>query len=146
MGYDIGVAITGHEEVGLTLILTDGFGQMAMSDRVFKLLASLSGRMASINGATQIRAGVMRPEIIIALPESKKTDEEEAVRFDKGMGPGMPVRIIREPYFGAIGVVVALPPELQIVETESSVRVLDVELHDGKKVTVPRANVEIIEE
>ena len=62
------------------------------------------------------------------------------------MVPGTPVRIIRQPYFGAIGKVVALPVELQQVESESHVRVLDVEIEDGRIVTVPRANVEIIEE
>jgi hypothetical protein len=56
------------------------------------------------------------------------------------------VRIIRQPYFGAIGLVKFLPVELQQVESESYVRVLDVELDDGTVVTVPRANVEIIEE
>ncbi|HDH96943.1 MAG TPA: hypothetical protein ENF73_04355, partial [Proteobacteria bacterium] len=28
LGYDIGVAITGHEDIGLTLILTEGFGKI----------------------------------------------------------------------------------------------------------------------
>jgi hypothetical protein len=63
-----------------------------------------------------------------------------------GMVADTPVRIIRQPYFGAIGKVVTLPVELQQLESESHVRVLTVELEDGKIVTVPRANVEIIEE
>ena len=46
----------------------------------------------------------------------------------------------------AIGLVKFLPVELQQVESESYVRVLDVELDDDKVVTLPRANVEIIEE
>jgi hypothetical protein len=36
--------------------------------------------------------------------------------------------------------------ELQILESESAVRVVEIKLGDGKIVTVPRANVEIIEE
>jgi len=35
---------------------------------------------------------------------------------------------------------------IYFVETESLVRVLEVELEDGRKVVVPRADVEIIEE
>jgi hypothetical protein len=146
IGYDIGVAITGQEEVGITLIVTDGFGRMRMSERVFRLLSSFSGRVASINGATQIRAGVMRPEIIVPRPELEISGGEEPTRLDKGMEPGMLVRIIRQPCFGEIGRVSALPPEPEVIETESSTRVLVVELADGTKVTVPRANVEIIEE
>ena len=58
---------------------------------------------------------------------------------------GAPIRIIREPYFGKLGRVSGLPVELQELETEAKVRVLEVELEDGKKVVLPRANVEIIE-
>ena len=58
----------------------------------------------------------------------------------------MRVRIIRDPYFGGLGNISDLPVDLQRVETESLVRVLEVQLDDGRKVVVPRANVEIIEE
>lgn len=143
-GEEIGVAITGHEEVGITLIVMEGFGRMMMSERTFDLLKSFEGYNASVNGATQIRAGVLRPEIIIPHEEGAGQASEE--ELSAGMVPGTPVRIIRQPYFGAIGKVVSLPVELQQVDSESHVRVLDVELGDGTVVTVPRANVEIIEE
>jgi hypothetical protein len=143
-GEEIGVAITGHEEVGITLIITEGFGRMTMSQRTFDLLKSFEGYNASVNGATQIRAGVLRPEIIIPHQEGLEQASEEELAA--GMVPGTPVRIIRQPYFGAIGTVVNLPVELQQVDSESYVRVLDVQLGDGRVVTVPRANVEIIEE
>lgn len=145
MGYDIGVAITGSEQVGLTLIITEGFGKMRMADRTFNLLKSLSGKKSSINGATQIRAGVMRPEVIVSSDKalSKKTSD---ISTGLGLEIGTPVRIIREPHFGTIGKVVALPVELAKIETEAKVRVLEVELDNKQKVTLPRANVEIIEE
>jgi len=100
--------------------------------------------MASINGATQIRAGVIRPEIII--PHDKRFDEISGDELAAGMIPGTPVRIISQPYFGVIGRVLSLPVELQQIETKSHVRVLEVEVDDGRVVTIPRANVEIIEE
>ncbi len=142
-GEEIGVAITGQEELGLTVIITEGFGKMRMSQSTFDLLKSFEGYQASVNGATQIRAGVLRPEIIIPHQEIIAQGSEE---LSSGMVPGTPVRIIRQPYFGAIGLVKFLPVELQQLESESYVRVLDVELDDGTVVTVPRANVEIIEE
>ena len=144
IGEEIGVAITGQEEVGISVIITEGFGRMRMSQRTFDLLKSFEGYNASVNGSTQIRAGVLRPEIIIPHGEGLEQASEE--ELSAGMVPGTPVRIIRQPYFGAIGVVVSLPVELQQVDSESYVRVLDVELGDGAVVTVPRANVEIIEE
>ena len=142
-GEEIGVAITGQEEMGLTVIITEGFGTMRMSQSTFDLLKSFEGYQASVNGATQIRAGVLRPETIIPHQEIAEQGSEE---LSSGMVPGTPVRIIRQPYFGAIGLVKFLPVERQQVESESYVRVLDVELDDGTVVTVPRANVEIIEE
>lgn len=149
LGQEIGVAITGQEEIGLTLIITEGFGKMTMAHNTFKLLMSLSGKQAAINGATQIRAGVIRPEIVVPRPDLDPTvmeKEGKAEGFSKGMEPGMAVRIIREPYFGNLGRVASLPIELQKTESESHVRVVEVQLDDGRVVVVPRANVEIIEE
>ncbi|MCX7995448.1 MAG: hypothetical protein N3A65_06740 [candidate division WOR-3 bacterium] len=145
MGYDIGVAITGSEKVGLTIIVTEGFGKLRMADRTFDLLKSLVGKKASINGATQIRAGVMRPEVIVPL-EDGRNKKLSHISMGSGLEVGMAVRIIREPYFGMIGRVVDLPIPLEQIETESKVRILEVQLEDGKRVKLPRANVEIIEE
>ena len=101
--------------------------------------------MACINGATQIRAGVIRPEAIVPLDE--KMDEkgksgEEAIG---GLEIGSPVRVIRQPYFGMIGKVSDLPPALQKLESESKARVLEVQFTEGEKAIIPRANVELIE-
>jgi len=145
LGEDIGVAITGEEDVKTTVIATEGFGALPMSDRTFKLFKEVEGRMSAINGATQIRAGVLRPEIIVPYDEGESfalSDE----RFSDGMAQGSLVRIIRAPHFGEIAKVAGLPVNLQTVQSGSKVRVIEVELEDGRVVTVPRANVEIIEE
>jgi len=144
LGYDLGVAITGSERVGLTVVITEGFGEIAMADRTFRLLASRRGRTASVNGATQIRAGVMRPEIVIPLGP----DDEVPVPplpSDGSLEIGTTVRIIRDPHFGLIGTVAVLPHEPQVLGSGSKSRVLGVTLADGETVTVPRANVELIE-
>jgi hypothetical protein len=148
MGYEIGVAITGHEAVGLTLIITEGFGQIRMSANTFKLLKQFEGQLACVNGATQIRAGVVRPEIIIPRLDLDVTTEVEdtADLLVSGLVVGTLVRVISEPYFGLLGNITQLPVEPQRVETGSYVRVLDIALETGEQVTVPRANVEIIEE
>jgi len=142
IGYDIGVAITGYEDIGLTLICTEGFGKINMSNQTFNLLKTFEGFMAHINGATQIRAGVLRPEIIIPHDQFEPKFSED---LSTGMRPGTTMRVIRAPYFGRLVRVVSLPPELQKIKTESYVRVVEVELEDGRRVVVPRANVEIIE-
>lgn len=146
LGYDIGVAITGQEDINLTIILTEGFGQIRMADKTFHLLQKLDGEVASINGATQIRAGVMRPEIIVSMKQLKAVKEFADEESDGGMTIGTQLRIIREPWFGQLATVVELPPELHVIESGSKARVLVAELKDGSRVTIPRANVELIEE
>jgi len=141
--FDIGVAITGHEPIPWTLIVTEGFGAIRMARRTFELLRSLEGRPASINGATQIRAGVIRPEVIAPSTDDAPVPSDTASQSQLDIGTH--IRIIREPHFGALGTVEELPPELQQVESETWVRVLVARLEDGQRVTVPRANVEIIE-
>jgi hypothetical protein len=145
LGEDIGVAITGEENIDITVIATEGFGALPISERTFNLLKNMEGKMSAINGATQIRAGVLRPEIIIPYDNPDEMDESKE-EFSDGMIKGSLVRVIRAPYFGEIAKVKDLPINLQRVESGSSVRVIELELEDGRVVTVPRANVEIIEE
>ncbi len=144
LGYELGVAITGSEKLGITLVITEGFGSIAMAERTFALLKAREGMKTSINGATQIRAGVVRPEIVIPfVSEGEDTEADATVGL---LGIGSSVRIIREPHFGKLGRVTELPIELQELETEAEVRVLQVEFENGEKTTLPRANVEVIEE
>ncbi len=145
LGYDIGVAITGQEEVPMAIILTEGFGELAMARRTWELLSSLEGKLASINGATQIRAGVIRPEVIVTRDVAGDEAWQEQVPAQQ-LAPGTRVRVIREPHFGKPGRVSALPAELTQIETESKVRVAMVELDGAGEVRVPRANLEIIQE
>lgn len=173
LGYDLGVATTGSERVGLTLIITEGFGDVAMARQTFDLLASRAGDEAAVNGATQIRAGVVRPEIVI--PWSDEAERVESTKRELSvpstqysvlgqpdklgsvgvlpeiapsagyLQPGATVRIIRDPYFGMLGTVSALPSEPQVLGSGSKARVLEVRLVAGERVVVPRANVELLE-
>ena len=146
LGYDLGVAITGTENIGFTLVLTEGFGQIPMASKTFELLQALNGRKASISGATQIRAGVIRPEIIVPRGSEESINTADlSGQVRAGAKIGDPVRVIREPFFGRIGEVVALPSDLLMIPTESHVRVMEIVFADGTKAVVPRANVEIIE-
>jgi hypothetical protein len=143
LGYDIGVAVTGTEKLATTLMLTEGFGKIAMARATFDLLVANDGMSASMSGATQIRAGVIRPEVIISGGKSAATIDTSA---PTGLDIGAPVRCIRAPYFGRIGTVSGLPAQLQRMPSETMVRVVEVALSDGgETIVLPRANVEIIE-
>ena len=144
LGYQIGVAVTGGENIGLTVVVTEGFGPLPMAERTFELIGSFDGRDASMSGATQIRAGVIRPEIII----SSKEGDDHTDRLNlagRGLEPGTPVRLIRKPWFGEIATVTALPEQPARLPTGAIARVLEARRPNGDIVTVPRANVEIVE-
>jgi len=142
LGFDLGVAITGQEKLGLTLIITEGFGEIPMAEKTFDLMKKCAGMKAAVNGATQIRAGVMRPEIIIPQHESIKVSDEAETKLILDVGKS--VRVIREPFFGKIGIIKKLPVELTKLPTESKARVLEVEFPNGERAVIPRANVEVI--
>ncbi|MCA9752596.1 MAG: hypothetical protein KC591_10420 [Gemmatimonadetes bacterium] len=145
LGYDIGVAITGTEEKGVTVVITEGFGRIPMALTTYELLKSREGRKASMNGATQIRAGVIRPEVVVPLEQRAEGGPAASV-VAGGLAPGTRVRIIREPHFGALGTVSELPSPLHRLPSETMVRVLWVDLDEGgARHLLPRANVEIIE-
>jgi hypothetical protein len=145
LGYDLGVAITGTEQVGFILILTEGFGSIPMAEKTFALLLAHAGQQASISGATQIRAGVIRPEIIIPKDGAAGAHSAVTVPQREGIRIGDQVRIIRDPLFGKIGEVASLPADLQKIPTESDVRVMEVRFPDGSKAVIPRTNIELIE-
>ncbi|MCB9479905.1 MAG: hypothetical protein H6684_13265 [Deltaproteobacteria bacterium] len=144
LGYDLGVAITGHETLGVTLVVTEGFGQVDMAKKTYDILAAHEGREACVNGATQIRAGVIRPEVVI--PMDPGDEALVAHEVSHGLDLGAMIRVIRVPYFGRIGKVTSLPAEPVVLDSESKARILEVHLDgDPAPVQVPRANVELIE-
>ncbi len=145
LGFEIGIALTGDEDIPMTLIATEGFGNISISERVISLLQKFDGKSASINGATQVRAGALRPEIVIDLDvQQTAMSKPESIKEQEGLYPGREIRIIRVPFFGKRAVVKSLPSETQKIETGAYCRVLEAQLEDGSLVTVPRANVEVV--
>ena len=144
LGYDLGVAITGGENLATTLVLTEGFGAIAMAERTFELLKCTRAHghrstapRRSARASSGRRSSCRCPSM--ALPSG------EVASSTAGLDTGSTIRVIREPHFGRLGEVTGLPNELQKMESESMVRVLSVKFSDGTEATLPRANVEMIE-
>lgn len=145
LGFDVGLAITGDEKISMTVIITEGFGSLTMAERTHKLFGLLNGRECSINGATQVRAGAIRPEIIVPGSDlailERKLGNTAGVRG--GLVLGGRVKVIRVPFFGQLGEIVELPQAAQALPTGAKARVARVRMMDGKIVTIPRANLEL---
>ena len=143
IGYTLGVAITGSEDIPTSLIVTEGYGKIQMGQQTYDLLKSHDKEFASINGATQIRAGVIRPEIVIPYNENSSSGEISSAS-EKGIQKDSLVRVIRAPHFGSMGRVLDLPHKLHKMESETMVRVAIIDVN-GEKYTIPRSNLEMVE-
>lgn len=53
------------KELGYTLVVTGEFDSETMSDRMRRAVANYTGRVALIDGTTQLRVGVQRPRVIL---------------------------------------------------------------------------------
>lgn len=53
---------------GFTVVVLQGFGEQKIAPDVLELLKAHEGKLALLDGTTQLRVGVKRPQVI--LPES----------------------------------------------------------------------------
>ncbi len=165
LGKELSVGITGHEESDFTIVILEGFGKIPMNQETWDILARHAGKVASIDGTTQIRAGVLRPEVIICTDDSEILREESydssgiagRISGPEGLGvtgvfppavlaqvnQGDRVRCTRPPYFGHWGIIESVPATPQQVECEVITEVAIIKLDDGRLVKVPQANLEI---
>ncbi|HOY67869.1 MAG TPA: glutamate mutase L [Candidatus Ozemobacteraceae bacterium] len=143
LGLPVGRMLTGAARPPFPLVLTEGFGSLPMSERASSLLHAHRGRAAAIDGTTQIRAGSIRPEIVIPLDGAAGASDGTATGH--GLRIGSEVRLIRGSRFGAFGRVTALPEIPAVLATGARVRVAELHLPAGDEtIVVPRANLEII--
>lgn len=153
LGYELNVGLTGQEQPGLTVVVTEGFGRMPVSRGVWELLQPSAGRVVSLDGTTHIRAGAIRPQILISEGSLPENDGEEisygepsevSLHETRELQVGDRVRCVREPYFGLWGTVESIPVDPMIVESESAMEVVTVRLEDtGELATVAEANLEV---
>ncbi|HRC53104.1 MAG: hypothetical protein KBI39_01315 [Firmicutes bacterium] len=160
LGKEMSAGITGYEESDFTIIMLEGFGELPMNEQAWDILSSREGKIACINGTTQIRAGVIRPEIVIPADDFEKllsdpsidqipvvsasqyVESSSHVMFAE-IEKGGRVRCIRPPYFGMWGFVEDISPMPEQVESEITTEVAVVRLDDGRLVKVPQANLEV---
>ncbi len=143
LGRELCVADTTEIAASLTLVVLGGFGRMPVDRRAFALLLASEGRQACLAGTTRVRAGAVRPEIIIPLATPVDAAAAEAVR-PGALEPGCRVMVVREPWFGQCGRVARLPAALAALPNEARCLVAEVDLDGGSAVLVPRANLELM--
>lgn len=161
LGRELGVIATGDENVSPVLVLTEGFGKGCMDPRLYSRFAQLSGKLASLSGTTHIRAGVIRPRVIVSFAPPDDLAERAASLAAGGkessgsrtggreLITGARVRVLRGPWAGRAGIIESLPAIPQEISTGARVLVaglrLDPQAPGGEPavVSVPQANIKV---
>ncbi len=124
----------------IPVVVLDGFGVFPMNEVAYRLLKTNAGREAAVVAEPWDREVGTRPQVLIPLdipdaPELLPADEVQV---------GRKVRVVRQPYLGLVGTVVALPEGMTLLPNGLRVRAADVRLDDGTRVVVPLSNLEIL--
>ncbi len=132
---------TGEATPGPALILTEGFGRVGMLPERFALLAEREGARACVAATTQIRAGALRPELVLPWPDRRGVAPPPAPEVVVGGR----VRVVSPPWLGRAGRVAALPagPGRLPSGAEAAVALIEFE-PDGERAAVALANLEIV--
>ncbi len=125
-------------DIPFTLILMQGFGS-SMPESLYETIAAHAGMRAAIDGSTQLRAGVQRPQILIALSESEPEEYAES-QIHQNIQPGDMVILIREPHFGASAEVLSIGSKLEKTEAGTMAAVANLRLESGQEIQIPLQN------
>lgn len=135
-GQSVNLAATGDEDIGIALILTEGFGDLPMGRKTKMVLEKCIAQQVSICGTTQVRAGAIRPEII--GPPIDGIDVEASL-----LNMGSIVKIIRGPYLGQEAKIIEIPPAPCTFDSGVTAFAYRVKLINTQQIVlVPRPNVE----
>lgn len=126
----------------LTLVVVGGFGPLALEASASGLLGEHVGRLACLSGHTRVRAGALRPEVIIPLAGGQ--DQAAVDVAVPSLAVGSVVVVVRAPRFGQRGRIASVPPEPRRVECGAVCQVAHVDLDDGATAVIPCANLEVL--
>jgi hypothetical protein len=121
------------------IIVIEGFGKLPMNEAAFKLLSTSEKRDISVNATLNPSAGE-RPELVIQLPAVGQTAPETDT-----FAPNKMVRIQGLPYTGKVGTILQVRKGFYAMPSGLKVNAADVQIDKDTRVTVPLANLELIE-
>jgi len=130
------------ESLPFPVLITDGFGELPMSQQAFSLLQSNMGREAMLSTETATRWGARRPEVLIPLRADEELPREDASL--RALKVGDQVRTLRAPCLGVVGTVADLPALPQLVESGARLPVAVVQVENEGQMLIPLANLELI--
>ncbi len=135
-------------EIGLSLIVAEGFGPIPIGDDISNQLKNHEGRFVFINGnegRLLLPSGSSDSILLLrksALPITKSPSKSAEVQMGE-IRVGSRVRIIRSPFMGAQGKVLSIDALPTVIESKLPVVLITVET-TSRKLKVPYTNIELI--
>lgn len=120
----------------MTLLFTEGLGNISMPARVMNLLSQYQGSAALLSGTTSVRHNIF-PELVISLPTHEAQEHWNPVQPDTTLVSGAQVRVCSGEHEGAIGIVDHLFMRQQVFAAGTRARAVRLRLEDGAMLVVP---------
>jgi len=136
------------EELPCPVLVTEGFGALAMRPEAFTLFQANEGRWAlestaaTVSADRQSRWESEPPKVFIPLDAAQGMVPQDP--NPRPVQVGMRIRGLRAPYQGAAGTVLELPASPQRVDSGIKLPVAAVELDGGELAAIPLANLEVV--
>jgi hypothetical protein len=124
------------------VLLTEGFGNIRMSQFVYSFLESMTGKPATLDAVLPGQFDLRRPEVIVNVP-TRGDVRPPPPNASLALNVGMNVRLTRGNYVGVVGQVTELPAAPQVIENGLRVPCARVQLVTGESMLVPLANIEV---
>lgn len=120
-------------DVGITVIVTEGYGRIPMGEDIWITLFTLNGKLALVSGDEH--------KVIIPVENGKETQVMEIK--ERELKTGDTVRILTEPAFGAVGKVANIKKEEETLPSGIKTRLVTIKIGKEDK-QIPFQNIEIL--
>ncbi len=125
----------------ISLLFTEGSGNIAMPARTINLLSHYQGSIALLSGATSVKQRIV-PELVISLPPQEAEQHWHPQRPDTTLKVGVRVRICSGDYVGMMGVVDYLFMHQHHFPSGVQVRAARLRLDNGSLLVIPLTSIE----
>lgn len=127
-------------QIDMPLVLLEGFGNIPINRRAYKILADNEKRDICVNAAPLDHYQDERPELLIPLPATAEfPPETDQFRF------GQTVRVLCAPHQSATGTIEEINFEPVLLANGLRTKVATIRLENNEKVSIPFTNLEVIE-
>ncbi len=125
----------------ISLLFTEGSGNIAMPARTINMLSHYQGSIALLSGATSVRQRIV-PELVVSLPPQEAEQHWHPQKPDITLKVGVRVRICSGDYVGMLGEVDYLFTHQHLFSSGVQARAARLRLDNGSLLVMPLTGIE----